>query len=205
MAGLLDRASAVVGRYGRTVDKFTGDGGDGRLRRPWPSKTMRCARAGLPWRSTPRSSIWSTRCLHRDGIDLRLRVGLNSGQVIAGEIGSRGRGYTTIGEQVGMAQRMESSPLPGRVMLSPPPLGLVEPLMSLGDPELVQIRDHSNRLSPNPRLLGVPTATIRRGRALDPGRSTAELVRSRICCSMRRNVTVRWSPWWARRVSARAV
>jgi len=43
----------------------------------------------------------------RDGIDLRLRVGLNSGQVIAGEIGSRSLGYTTIGDQVGMAQRME--------------------------------------------------------------------------------------------------
>jgi class 3 adenylate cyclase len=36
-------------------------------------------------------------------------VGLNSGQVIAGEIGSGPFGYTAIGEQVGMAQRMESS------------------------------------------------------------------------------------------------
>ena len=36
----------------------------------------------------------------RDGIDLRLRVGLNSGQVIAGEIGSGSFGYTAIGEQV---------------------------------------------------------------------------------------------------------
>ena len=44
----------------------------------------------------------------RDGVDLRLRVGLNSGQVIAGEIGSGPFGYTAVGEQVGMAQRMES-------------------------------------------------------------------------------------------------
>ena len=49
----------------------------------------------------------------RDGVDLRMRVGLNSGQVIAGEIGSRSLGYTTIGEQVGMAQRMESVAQPG--------------------------------------------------------------------------------------------
>jgi class 3 adenylate cyclase len=46
----------------------------------------------------------------RDGVDLRLRVGLNSGQVIAGEIGSGSFGYTAVGEQVGMAQRMESVP-----------------------------------------------------------------------------------------------
>jgi class 3 adenylate cyclase len=54
----------------------------------------------------------------RDGIDLQLRVGLNSGQVIAGEFGSTSLGYTTIGEQVGMAQRMESVASPGDVMLS---------------------------------------------------------------------------------------
>jgi class 3 adenylate cyclase len=45
---------------------------------------------------------------HRDKVALQLRVGLNSGQVIAGEIGSGPMGYTAIGEQVGLAQRMES-------------------------------------------------------------------------------------------------
>jgi adenylate cyclase len=54
----------------------------------------------------------------RDGVDLQLRVGLNSSQVIAGEMGSGPFGYTTIGEQVGMAQRMESVAPPGGVMLS---------------------------------------------------------------------------------------
>jgi len=54
----------------------------------------------------------------RDGVKLRLRVGLNSGQVIAGEIGSGFFGYTAVGEQVGMAQRMESVAPPGGVMLS---------------------------------------------------------------------------------------
>ena len=51
-----------------------------------------------------------TEVKHRDGIDLRLRVGLNSGQVIAGEIGSGALGYTAVGEQVGMAQRMNLLP-----------------------------------------------------------------------------------------------
>ena len=44
----------------------------------------------------------------RDNVELTLRIALNSGQVIAGEVGSTPLGYTTIGEQVGMAQRMES-------------------------------------------------------------------------------------------------
>ena len=37
----------------------------------------------------------------RDGVALQVRVGLNSGQVIAGEIGSGSLGYAAIGEQVG--------------------------------------------------------------------------------------------------------
>ena len=35
----------------------------------------------------------------RDGVDLQVRVGLNSGQVIAGEIGSGALGYGAIGER----------------------------------------------------------------------------------------------------------
>ena len=52
--------------------------------------------------------------------------GLNSGQVIAGEIGSGPLAYTAIGEQVGMAQRMESVAPPGGVMVSESTARLVE-------------------------------------------------------------------------------
>ena len=76
----------------------------------------------------------------RDGIELQLRIGLNSGQVIAGEIGSGPSGYTAIGEQVGMAQRMESVAPPGGVMLSESTARLVENAAVLGEPELVQIK-----------------------------------------------------------------
>src|SRR5262249_5109985 len=76
----------------------------------------------------------------RDGIALRLRVGLNSGQVIAGEIGSGSFGYTAMGEQVGMAQRMESVAAPGGVMLSDSTARLVEGAAVLGEPEVVRIK-----------------------------------------------------------------
>ena len=55
-----------------------------------------------------------------------MRVGLNSGEVIAGEIGSGPFGYTAVGEQVGMAQRMESVAPPGGVMLSASTARLVD-------------------------------------------------------------------------------
>jgi class 3 adenylate cyclase len=54
----------------------------------------------------------------RDGVDLHLRVGLNSGRVIVGEIGSGALGYAATGGTVGFAQRIESVAPPGEVMLS---------------------------------------------------------------------------------------
>jgi adenylate cyclase len=53
--------------------------------------------------------------------------------VIAGEVGSRSLGYTTIGEQVGMAQRIESVASPGGVMLSAATARLVEGAAVLGE------------------------------------------------------------------------
>jgi len=102
----------------------------------------------------------------RDGVDLRLRVGLNSGQVIAGEVGSAALGYTAIGEQVGMAQRMESVAPPGAVMLSDSTARLVEGAAVLGEPQLVRVKGAEDaipaRLLPSvaARRTGVSYSTL---------------------------------------------
>jgi adenylate cyclase len=88
----------------------------------------------------------------RDGVCLQLRIGLNSGQVIAGEIGSGPGGYTTIGEQVGMAQRMESVAPPGGVVLSESTARLVEHLAALGEIEYLRIKGGDTAV-PTRRLL----------------------------------------------------
>ncbi len=93
---------------------------------------------------------------HRDGVDLQLRIGLNSGQVIAGEIGFPALGYTAIGEQVGMAQRMESVAPPGAVMLSDSTARLVEGAVVLGEPQLVRIKGAEDAV-PARQLLSVAT------------------------------------------------
>jgi hypothetical protein len=89
-----------------------------------------------------------------DGVDLQLRVGLNSGEVIAGEIGSGPFGYTAIGEQVGMAQRMESAAAPGGVLLSASTARLVERAATLGESELVRLKG-ADAPVPARRLLGM--------------------------------------------------
>jgi len=90
----------------------------------------------------------------RDGMALRLRVGLNSGRVIAGETGSGALGYTATGEPVGFAQRMESVAPPGGVMLSESTARLVEHTVMLGEPEWVRIKGRDQPVSAR-RLLAI--------------------------------------------------
>ena len=140
MAGLVDRAAAVVKRYGGTLDKFTGDGIMAVFGAPvaLEDHALRACRAALDIHSD--ISDLADELSRSDSVQLQLRVGLNSGQVIVGEIGSGGAGYTAIGEQVGLAQRMESVAPPGGVMLSASTARLVKSVASLGDPQLVQIK-----------------------------------------------------------------
>ena len=141
MAQLVDEATAVVHRYGGTVDKFTGDGVMAVFGAPvaMEDHAIRACLAALGIQE--QSESVAVEVERRDGVDLRVRVGLNSGQVIAGEIGSGALGYTAIGEHVGMAQRMESVAPPGGVMLSESTAHLVEQKGAvLGDHELVHIK-----------------------------------------------------------------
>jgi len=140
MTELVNRAAGVVQRYGGTVDKFTGDGIMAVFGAPvaLEDHAVRGCLAALGIQE--QAQVVAVEVERRDGVDLRLRVGLNSGQVIAGEIGSGALGYTAIGEQVGMAQRMESVAPPGGVMLSDSTARLVERAALLGEPELMSIK-----------------------------------------------------------------
>src|SRR5262249_30702073 len=82
----------------------------------------------------------------------------------AGEIGSGHFGYTAVGEQVGMAQRMESVAPPGGVMLSDSTARLVDGAAALGAPEMVRIKGGEAPV-PARRLLGGPEGRHAVGRA----------------------------------------
>ena len=78
----------MVQRYGGTVDKFTGDGIMAVFGAPvaLEDHAVRACLAALGIQEEAKRLAVEVR--ERDGVDLQLRVGLNSGQVIAGEIGS---------------------------------------------------------------------------------------------------------------------
>ncbi|MDT5017297.1 MAG: hypothetical protein QOD39_3457 [Mycobacterium sp.] len=154
MAELVNRSEAVVRRFGGTLNQFTGDGIMALFGAPksLEDHAFRACLAALDiQQEVQRLAVEVSR---RDGLELRLRIGLNSGQVIAGDVGSSSVGYTAIGAQVGMAQRMESVAPPGGVMLSASTAGLVENDFGLGPRELVRIKG-SEELVPARQLLSV--------------------------------------------------
>ena len=154
MTDLVTRAAAVVQRYGGTVDKFTGDGIMAVFGAPisLEDHAFRACLAALGIQEE--MAGLAVEVQHRDSVNLQLRIGLNSGRVIAGEVGSGAFGYTTIGEQVGMAQRMESVAPAGGVMLSESTARLVEGAAVLGEPQRVRIKGAADPVSAR-RLLSV--------------------------------------------------
>ena len=117
MADVFGRAATITRRYGGTVDKFTGDGIMALFGAPvaLEDHAFRACLAALDIQDQIAQLAAEVQRPRRRR--LQLRVGLNSGRVIAGEIGSGPTGYTAVGEQVGLAQRMESVAPPGGVML----------------------------------------------------------------------------------------
>jgi class 3 adenylate cyclase len=104
MTELVDRCTKVVQRYGGGTVEQTGDGVMAIFGAPMALEdhAFRACLAALAIQEE--ANRLAAEAARRDGVALRLRVGLNSGRVIAGEIGSGALGYTATGEPVGFCQ-----------------------------------------------------------------------------------------------------
>jgi class 3 adenylate cyclase/tetratricopeptide (TPR) repeat protein len=105
----LRRLGEEVTRFGGSVDKFIGDNVMAVFGAPVAHEDdpERAVRAGLAMQSAMdevNSNI--------PGVDFALRVGINSGEVLAGKVGD---GYTVIGDAVNVAARLQSAARPGSV------------------------------------------------------------------------------------------
>jgi class 3 adenylate cyclase len=87
MTELVKRSAAVVQRYGGKAE-YNGDGVMAIFGAPaaLEDHAFRACLAALAIQEE--TDRLAAQVAHRDGVDLRVRVGLNSGRVIAGDIGS---------------------------------------------------------------------------------------------------------------------
>lgn len=108
---------AAITEFGGTVDKFTGDGAMALFGAPLAQEdhARRACHAAL--RLVSATDAYAVELRDR-GITLDVRVGLNSGEVVAGSVAADGSAYTAVGHTVGLAQRMESLAEPGVPRLS---------------------------------------------------------------------------------------
>jgi class 3 adenylate cyclase/tetratricopeptide (TPR) repeat protein len=108
----LRRLGQEVDRFGGSVDKYIGDNVMAVFGAPIAHEddAERAVRAALGMQAAMGEINESLGASH--GVNLALRVGVNTGEVVAGAIGD---GYTVIGDTVNVAARLQTAAQPGSV------------------------------------------------------------------------------------------
>lgn len=125
----LSRMTDVIFKYEGTLDKYIGDAIMAVFGAPldMADHAERAIRTALEMQE--RLAEWNAE--RKEGTpELRIRIGINSGKAVAGEIGSvNKKEYTVLGDTVNTASRLESSVAkPGSVVIGANTLGLVDGL-----------------------------------------------------------------------------
>ena len=135
---VVDRLFALISqqvhRFEGKIDSFTGDGAMALFGAPIAHEdhARRAGYAALAIRDSV--AELSSRLEAEHEIDLRLRLGLNSGEVVVGAIGDDlSLDYAALGHTVGLGKRMESAAEPGAIYLTEHTARLVSGYLDLHD------------------------------------------------------------------------
>src|SRR5690242_16463830 len=124
----------TVTRFEGTVDKFTGDGIMAIFGAPVAHEdhAQRACYAALQMLDDVAG--YAAELRRAKGLNFSTRIGINSGEVVAGAIdGGGGGSYTAVGHTVGLAQRMEALAEPGRAYLTEHTAALARGFLDLRD------------------------------------------------------------------------
>ena len=124
---VLERMMEAVHRYEGTVNQVMGDGIMALFGAPLAHEdhAVRACYAALDMQAAMRRYAEEVR--HAHGIEVQIRVGLNSGEVVVRAIGSDLRmDYTAVGQTTHLAARMEQLATPGTIRLTADTLRLAE-------------------------------------------------------------------------------
>jgi class 3 adenylate cyclase/tetratricopeptide (TPR) repeat protein len=118
MQGFFSILAEEVRRFEGTIDKFTGDGIMAVFGAPVAHEDHARRACFAALRMLDDIAEYAAELRRRHGLNFSVRIGINSGEVIAGAIGEDEGGYTAVGHTVGLAQRMEALAEPGRAYLT---------------------------------------------------------------------------------------
>jgi class 3 adenylate cyclase/tetratricopeptide (TPR) repeat protein len=126
----LHRMMDAVHRFEGTVNQVLGDGIMALFGAPIAHEdhALRACYAAMAMQAAMRTYTDEVR--RAQGLELRMRVGLNSGEVVVRAIGNDlHMDYSAVGETTVLAARMEQTATPGSIRLTPATLRLVEGLV----------------------------------------------------------------------------
>ncbi|MEK6710656.1 MAG: adenylate/guanylate cyclase domain-containing protein [Nitrospinota bacterium] len=120
---LMDRCFEILAhhihRFEGTINQFTGDGVMALFGAPVAHEDSphRAIRAALAIQSSMRA--YGERVQREQGLNLQMRMGVNTGNVVVGKIGDDLRmDYTAVGDTTNLAFRLQSVTEPGTVLVS---------------------------------------------------------------------------------------
>src|SRR3989441_5626248 len=123
---VLDRMIEAVHRYEGTVNQVMGDGIMALFGAPLAHEdhAVRACYAALRMQDSIKT--YADRVFRSHGVNVQIRIRLNSGEVVVRAIGSDlHMDYTAVGQTTHLAARMEQAASPGSILLTPSTLDLV--------------------------------------------------------------------------------
>ena len=114
-----DRMTEIlVDRHGGTLDKYIGDAIMGLFGAPYSRGEKEDATAAVAAAVEMRDAVAELGKELPPELTLAVRIGVNTGNVIAGMMGSKRRlEYSVVGDAVNVASRLESTGAPGRIQI----------------------------------------------------------------------------------------
>jgi class 3 adenylate cyclase/tetratricopeptide (TPR) repeat protein len=148
MHQIMDRAlrlmAEAIHRYEGTVNQFLGDGLMALFGAPvaLEDHALRAVMAALMMRET--MSAYNAELKAERDVEIRLRLGLNTGMVVVGRIGDDLRmDYTAVGDTTNVAARLQSLAEPWTILVAEPTHRLVEGYVRSEAQGPVQVRGRS--------------------------------------------------------------
>ena len=129
---VLERMMAAVHRYEGTVNQIMGDGIMALFGAPLAHEdhAVRACYAALAMQEAIRAYADQVRQAHQ--VEIQIRVGLNSGEVVVRAIGNDlHMDYSAIGQTTHLAARMEQLATPGSILLTTETLRLAEEVVQV--------------------------------------------------------------------------
>ncbi|AEF81022.1 adenylate/guanylate cyclase domain-containing protein [Leadbettera azotonutricia] len=139
----LEAMGSIIFEYGGTVDKFMGDGILAFFGDPFdmPDHTRRCVDAAISMQKKIREMALTWK--DRANIDLKVRMGINTGHVIVGNLGIKNRiEYTVIGADVNLGQRMEGAAPAGGILVTSAVREKTQDMFSFGERREVRVKGY---------------------------------------------------------------